>query len=103
MVGLLGYPFLLERTTSLANQTLAWSVAYVVLAVLVAGCGLVAVRTSRRPARADVPAREVPPAAGARLTRGRRLRWVALAFLPSAVMLGATAHVSTDIAPVPLF
>ncbi|HEX2053474.1 MAG TPA: fused MFS/spermidine synthase [Actinomycetota bacterium] len=32
----------------------------------------------------------------------RRLRWVALAFVPSAFMLAATTYISTDIAAIPL-
>src|SRR5262249_40101984 len=36
------------------------------------------------------------------LTAGRRLRWVALAFVPSSLMLGATTYITTDIAAIPL-
>jgi hypothetical protein len=36
------------------------------------------------------------------LSWGRRLRWVALAFVPSSLMLGVTTYVTTDIAPIPL-
>jgi hypothetical protein len=32
-----------------------------------------------------------------------RLRWVVLAFVPSALMLAVTTHITTDIASVPLF
>jgi hypothetical protein len=32
----------------------------------------------------------------------RRLTWIALAFLPSSLMLGVTQHISTDIATTPL-
>jgi hypothetical protein len=32
----------------------------------------------------------------------RRLRWIALAFVPSSLMLGVTTYITTDIAPVPL-
>src|SRR5205823_6749761 len=31
-----------------------------------------------------------------------RLHWLALAFVPSSLMLGATTYLSTDIAPIPL-
>src|SRR5439155_7507793 len=41
----------------------------------------------------------VPPAP---IGTGRILRWVALAALPSSLLLGVTTHVSTDLAPVPL-
>src|SRR5205823_4514856 len=36
------------------------------------------------------------------LTSGTRLHWIALAFVPSSLMLGATTYLSTDIAPIPL-
>jgi hypothetical protein len=36
------------------------------------------------------------------LTRVRRLRWLALAFVPSSLMLGVTTFISTDIASLPL-
>src|SRR5260370_22993184 len=32
----------------------------------------------------------------------RRLRWLALAFVPSSLMLGVTTYLTTDIAPIPL-
>jgi hypothetical protein len=35
-------------------------------------------------------------------TIGRRLRWLALAFVPSSLMLGVTTYLTTDIAPIPL-
>ncbi len=33
----------------------------------------------------------------------RRLRWIALAFVPSSMMLGVTSHITTDLSPIPLF
>lgn len=33
----------------------------------------------------------------------RRLRWVALAAVPSSLMLGVTYHITTDLSPIPLF
>jgi len=40
--------------------------------------------------------------ARARVTGARRLRWVGLAFVPSSLMLGVTATITTDLAPLPL-
>ncbi len=37
-----------------------------------------------------------------RLTR-QRFKWLVLSAVPSSLMLGVTTHVSTDVAPVPLF
>src|SRR5205807_2993191 len=36
------------------------------------------------------------------VTLSRRLRWIALAFVPSSLMLGATTYITTDIAAIPL-
>src|SRR6185503_11864386 len=36
------------------------------------------------------------------VTWSRRARWIALAFVPSSLMLAVTAYISTDIAAVPL-
>lgn len=33
----------------------------------------------------------------------RRLRWIALAAVPSSLMLGITTHITTDLSPIPLF
>ncbi len=43
-----------------------------------------------------------PPVIGGRVTALRRLRWVALAAVPSSLMLGATTYMTTDIAAIPL-
>ncbi|MGF1581914.1 MAG: hypothetical protein ACFCD0_21515 [Gemmataceae bacterium] len=37
------------------------------------------------------------------VTVWRRLRWVALAFVPSSLMLGITTYISTDVSAIPLF
>jgi SAM-dependent methyltransferase len=111
VVGLLGYPFLIEPTIPLSTQTRGWSLAYLGFAALVAACGVVAARAARTAPGAapgsppvstrgaDVPADDAPGRPSWRL----RLGWVALAFVPSSLMLGVTTHVSTDIAAIPLF
>ena len=45
----------------------------------------------RSPSRAD------------EMTAVRRLRWIALAAVPSSFMLGVTSHITTDLSPMPLF
>jgi hypothetical protein len=51
---------------------------------------------------APAPALITKPASDA-VTPGRRLRWVALAAVPSSLMLGVITFVSTDISAMPLF
>ena len=104
VVGLLGYPFLVEPNVGLAAQTRWWSWAYVGFVLLVAACGVVAGMTSRR---TDVAGWTRSPVGGSSRqpapTGRTKLGWVAIAFVPSSLMLGVTTHVSTDIAAIPLF
>ncbi|HEY7523487.1 MAG TPA: fused MFS/spermidine synthase [Candidatus Limnocylindrales bacterium] len=106
LVGLLAYPFLIEPRLRLGDQATVWSLGYLVFALLVGGCAIVA---ARRSGRAAVLASPVPVAAPRSATAvapplavGRQLRWVGLAFIPSSLLLGVTTHVQTDIAAVPL-
>lgn len=124
-IGLLAYPLALEPSLRLAEQGRVWAIAYGALVVLMAGCAAVlwrapvraaAVREGERPGAAppgeadgpgagDRAAAPPPPEAAPRtapVTPGRRLRWVALAFVPSSLMLGVTSFITTDLAPVPL-
>jgi hypothetical protein len=50
----------------------------------------------------DIATGEKREAAADRPTLWRRVRWVALAFVPSSMMLAVTSYMSTDIASVPL-
>lgn len=103
--GLLAYPFLIEPALSLDAQRTAWSVGFGVFVLLTGTCAL----TVRARDRADATAAGRPlapqpgsPAAVSGLTRRQVLTWTGLAFLPSSLMLGVTAHITTDIAAIPL-
>lgn len=96
--GLLAYPFVIEPHLTLDQQRLFWSSGFVLFAVLMALCGVAAGR--RRDAA--VTAAEHTPARATRPSWRRLTYWTALAFLPSAMMLAVTAHLSTDVAPIPL-
>lgn len=98
LVGLLAYPLLLERWLPLASQRTLWAVGFAVLVVLMAACGLAA---SRAPADA-VPHADGVEDDGAPVQRRAWLHWIALAAVPSSLLLGVTTHLSTDIAAVPL-
>ncbi|KQN26061.1 hypothetical protein ASE86_07830 [Sphingomonas sp. Leaf33] len=92
--GLIAYPLLVEPTMALDSQSLMWSAGYVALFVLVAAC---AWRLPRRVAE-DAPVGEVSPPARIR----RVLLWIALAFVPSGLMLATSTFLTTDIVAVPL-
>ena len=110
VLGLLAYPLALEPSLRLADQGRVWSAAYVLLICLVVACAAVVWRSGR--AGAGEEATMVPPPAAVpdepdshvedRVNGRRRLRWIGLAFVPSSLLLGVTATITTDIAPLPL-
>ncbi|HEY0631979.1 MAG TPA: hypothetical protein VGC98_07975, partial [Thermoleophilaceae bacterium] len=90
-VGLLAYPLVLEPNLTLHEQGRWWGVGYGVAAVLVVLCAFAARRTEPETAADAAP-----------LDRRRRLGWVALAFVPSSLMLGVTTYATRDLTPFPL-
>jgi hypothetical protein len=101
MLALLGYPLFVEPNLTLATQTKLWVTNYGLLVLLTAVCGLMILRP-----RAAAPVSSASePDNGTALelpTALRRVRWVALAFVPSSLMLGVTTYVTTDVAAIPL-
>jgi hypothetical protein len=99
MIALLGYPLVVEPHVRLASQATFWSIGYAVLALLVVSCGVMVWRRGSAPAaQVDAaPEQDVAPPGV-----GRWWRWVALAFVPSSLMLGVTSYIATDIAAIPL-
>ncbi|MDX6269709.1 MAG: hypothetical protein QOD28_932, partial [Acidobacteriota bacterium] len=118
LLALLSYPLVVEPRLTLGAQSRLWSLGYALLLVLLAACAFTLLRrqskqveTEPRPASLDVtePTGKVEVAANddfaaeiETLSWRRRLRWVALAFVPSSLMLGVTTYFSTDIASLPL-
>jgi spermidine synthase len=104
MLALLGYPFVIERrlplrTAEWSSQTRLWSGGYVALAVFTLACATALWRSGPSGETASVAGAaedHAPPSAR------ERLRWVALAFVPSSLLLGATTYITMDIAAVPL-
>ncbi len=108
LLGLLAYPLLIEPNVAVADQRRAWAVGVAGYMVMVLACALVVIRGRVRSEEGG-EGREGPeptPAVGSGLPSPHSplltLRWVALAALPSSLLLGVTTHVSTDLAPVPL-
>lgn len=97
---LLSYPFLIEPRLDLTEQSATWSIGYALFAVLSAICAATVIRRTPAEVPADPDADVIADVtAPTWRTRGR---WVVLAAVPSALSLGATAYISTDIAAVPL-
>jgi spermidine synthase len=99
MIGLLAYPFLVEPRLALPVQSATWTGGYAVLMLLLAIC-LVAVWRGRGASNGD---RKAPKASETgRPSLRDKLSWIALALVPSSLLLGVTAYLSTDVSPVPL-
>lgn len=103
LLALASYPTVVEPLLTLRDQARLWTFGYAAFVVLAAACGLIA--WSRVAAQAG-PAAIADAGAAARtrttVTWARRLRWTALALVPSSLMLAVTSYISTDIAAVPL-
>ena len=97
-LALLSYPVLLEPMFTLRTQNLIWTGGYGLLIALIAGCGVLLLR-SPLSAAVDVLAEhsDAPPPAWM-----LRVRWIFLAAVPSGLLIAVTAHISTDVAAAPL-
>ena len=91
--GLLAYPLLVEPMMSLRAQSWLWTGGYVFLTLLLIACAI-----SVRHAHARAEPAPVSP----RPARRRILHWMALAAVPSGLMLSTTTHLTTDIVAMPL-
>jgi len=99
LVALLAFPLILEPLTTLSLQSRLWTGLFAVVVAMFLACALVARRAS--------PRYGVAPAAVGVTTspvahwRARAL-WIALAFVPSSLLLGVTSYITTDVASAPL-
>lgn len=93
LLALLLFPIALEPALTLQGQASAWRYGYAGLLALVA---LLAAQVWKSRA----VTRTIAPAA---IALRDRLLWVALAFVPSSLLLGVTTYITTDIASAPLF
>jgi len=91
--GLISYPLLVEPLMTLQQQSWLWTGLYAVLVLLVVLCALTV------PAQAveAVPKETTPPP-----TTRQIAHWIALAAVPSGLMLSTTTHMTTDIVAMPL-
>lgn len=103
LLALVAFPFALEPSLGLNEQYKLWRVGFVVLVTLTCAIALVlkplaTVSTQYKEVRSSTT--ENAPIE--RLSPWRRLRWLALSFVPSSLMLGVTTYITADVAAVPL-
>jgi spermidine synthase/F0F1-type ATP synthase assembly protein I len=102
MLGLLSYPILVEPRLRLAEQSRFWEFGYVALVLLMIACAITLWRAPQQNnAATSIASRGETSATPAPLLR-ERLLWMALAFVPSSLMLGVTTVLTTEIPPIPL-
>ena len=100
---LLAFPFLLEPFLGLERQAWAWSAAAFGLAPLLYLLWRAAGGAGARAAKGDVPDVDAAAPACAPATAALpTVRILALAAVPSALLLGVTRYLTTDVAAVPL-
>ena len=92
--GLIAYPLLAEPLFSLKAQSLGWSLGYGLLVALIGLCAWARWRLPSLEAAHREP--------GAPIPRRRIALWLALAAVPSGLMLSTTTHLTTDIFAMPL-
>ncbi len=112
LISLLGYPLIIEPRMPIVGQGWLFAIGFLMLFVMIYFCGRAAANpigvppSGRQPdgngengiakSASQVAAVEPPP------VLARKLKWIALAFVPSTFMLGVTFHMTTDIASIPL-
>ena len=97
VLALLSYPVLIEPFVRLGRQTHYWAVSFYLLLALIAGCaGVMLWRGGIRATITFNSAADISP------TWRDKASWATLAAVPSGLLIAVTAHISIDIAAVPL-
>jgi hypothetical protein len=104
LVGLLAYPFLLEPLVPLSVQARLWTWGYELFVVLALACAVAVWRAGGREVeRSAGPAATLPSdVLGRGVSARERLFWISSAAVPSALLLGVTQYLTSQIAPVSL-
>lgn len=94
ILALLAYPFVIEMNLRLQTQGEGWGILYATLVLLITFCAIF------------VKSKQIIKAAtkeySEKISWKTRSLWVLYAFIPSALLLAVTSHISVDIAAIPL-
>ncbi len=105
LAALLAYPVVIEPLLGLSVQSRAWTAGYALLDLIIILCAVSL--WTRRTSESSLVAVAAPDSGGSasalsdRIAWETRAHWLALAFVPSALLLAVTLHISTDVASVP--
>lgn len=89
--GLIAYPLVVEPGMALLGQRILWSSGYILVGLLVALCAATLPKTAPGAAALASPAPQSAPPTGRRVAH-----WIALAFVPSGLMLATSTYISVD-------
>ena len=94
---LLAYPFLIEPALTLRQQSHWWTMGFIALAVLIAGCASGVLRSDPVPWRREGERVDLVH----RTTARDRASWTLFAFVPAALMVAVTAHIGAEVVSAP--
>ncbi len=97
-LALVSYPSVIEPFVGLRDQASFWSLGFGLLIALLVACGVLLWRSPDQ----TVQAATAEGTADAPPTWRDAAFWVALAAVPSGLLVAVTAHISTDVGAVPL-
>ena len=102
-LALMAYPTVIEPFIRLGPQTYLWAGGFALLMLMIAGCGYLLLQSPERaPSAEPVTASDDSAAPAAAPTWQDVGMWIFLAAVPSGLLVAVTAHISTDVAAVPL-
>jgi hypothetical protein len=96
LLGLLAYPVLIEPRMATRHQAQGWSAGYALFAIF---CAAVALRSRRRHAASAVETASTDYESAP--SWGMQLLWLGLAACASTFLLGATNHLTQNVASIP--
>lgn len=102
LIALVAFPLALEPSLGLHEQYVLWRVGFAVLVVLIL---VIAIRLKPWAATSIDQAHfkeTIESDPNKKIRMSQRLRWLALSFVPSSLMLGVTTYITADVASVPL-
>ena len=101
LIALLAYPLALEPFFGLSAQSRGWTLGFIGLTALIAASGILMILNRVSSAKGSEAAAPASQDTAVAPTNAQRLIWVALAALPSALMVAVTTFITTDIASAP--
>ena len=94
ILSLLSYPLVVDWVWDVETQSMSWSIGYAVFIAITAALVALTFKYTTPVERTHE---------NKSLTATDRAQWVALAFVPSSLVLGSTTFISIDVGSIPLF